>query len=103
MEGLEALASSCPLLQSLDIGFVGTLTDDALSPIVTKCTNLVQLFLEGQQLLQGKFLRDLAANCKLLTTLILSKCGKITNENVKSFFTVVARYVAIHNTDSWIQ
>lgn len=88
MKGMEALANSCPLLQSLDIGFVGTLTDAALSPIVTKCTNLVQLFIEGQQLLQGSFLKELAANCKLLTTLILSKCENITNASVKNFFTV---------------
>ena len=83
-EGIRALASGCHQLQSLNIGLCDKITDDGLRALARGCPQLQSLNTRGCRKITDEGVRALASGCPQLQSLDISYCGKITDDGIRA-------------------
>ncbi|XP_033635717.1 protein AMN1 homolog [Asterias rubens] len=81
--GLEAIAVSCPLLQTVFLRRCLNVTDDGVIALAKSCHQLIELNIGGCHLIRDASLLAIAQNCRMLRSFNFSKT-KVTDEGVIS-------------------
>lgn len=81
-EGMTAIGSGLPSLQSLDVTYCRKLTDKGLSSVAKGCHDMRALYVVGCRFVTDDLLRTLSMHCHNLEELGLQGCTNITDSGL---------------------
>jgi Leucine-rich repeat (LRR) protein len=80
-DAFEFFATNCTALTSLNVAYCKNIDNDALS-YISNCVNLITLNLQGSGLIDNARVRALVTKCTHLHNLNLNGCKKVTDTSI---------------------